>query len=320
MAYTNPCNTSLNPSNTGVSCDSAMKASAQFYFMPRKTTWTQADIDASPYNGSVTAFLEAKTHLAPALRWFPIFGTAAAIQKIDDSNESDVTETMDDGSTIFVRYGKANRTFTTTKGGLCLAKALMKFPEGYSFIEVDIDGKIAWYEPTEGVYAGFPTNMLKGLTPELANLKTAYKNKLMISFDPVAYIVHGKILSPDSTENVLGINGLLDAEVTAGTGTHSTTNIFVGVKTECAETDLVELYTGTGAGTIGQISNFIVKKKSDGSVVTPSAVAIISGEVRLTGTYTSGADYTVALAAPAMLKANGISGYEGIIAATVSIP
>lgn len=318
--YTNPCNLSLNPKNTGVDCDSAMLATALLIMVPRGARWTQADVDASPYNGNFTAFVNAKAHLAPSSRWYPIFGTSAPISKIEDSNEADVIETMDDGSSIFIRYGKANRTFSTTKGGACLAAKLMQFPQGYSFIEADIDGKVAVYEPTTGNFAGFPTVMLKGLSPEQANLKTSYKNRMMISFDKVAYFVHGKVTSPDSTEDILGVNGLLDAEVDPGTANvQSITHIFLKVKSECAETDLVETYTGTGAGKIGQITNFVIHN-ANGTVNTPSAVAITNGEVDLTGTFATGTNITAALNTPAILKANGIPGYEGLISATVAIP
>jgi len=319
--YNNPCDLTLNPKNTGVECDSAMLATAMLIFMPQSARWTDADVAAAPYNGNFTAFVEDKIHAAPSARWFPIFGNAAPINVITDANEADVTETLDDGSTVFIRYGKANRTFSTTKGGACLAQKLMQFPQGYAFIEVDLDGKVAAYEPTSGTYGGFPTIMVKGLAPDSATLKTSFKNKMMITYDKVAYYVSGKITSPDTSENILAVNGLLDAEVTAGTkNTQSTTNIYVGVKTECANTDLVALYNGTGAGKIGQVTNFVVTKKTDGSSVTPSAVAIVNGEVQLTGTFTTATDYVVALAPAATLKANGIEGYEGIISATVSIP
>lgn len=317
MALLNACNVSLNTVNTGTECDASMDATSLLLMVPASATWTDADIVSA---GSFTEFAKTKIHAAGSLRWFPIGGFAAPIQSITENNEADVTETLDDGSTIFVRYGKYNRTFSTTKGGMCLADKLMRFPKGYSFVEVDITGKCLKYKVSDGVYKGVPVTLFKGLAPEAANLKTSYKNKFMISFDPVAYVQNGVIFSGDSDEDLQGLTGLIDAEVTEGNGTHSTTNIFVGVKTECADTDLVALYTGTGAGTIGQISNFIVKKVSDGSVVTPGSVAIISGEVRLTGTYTSGSDYTVELSAPATLKTNGISGYEGVKKATISIP
>lgn len=318
--YTNPCDLTLNPKNTGVECDSAMLATAMLIFLPQSASWADADVNAAPYNGNFTAFLEDKIHAAPSARWFPIFGNSAPINVITENNENDVTETLDDGSTVFIRYGKANRTFATTKGGACLAQKLMQFPQGYSFIEVDLDGKVAVYQPTTGTYKGFPTIMLKGLAPELANLKTSFKNKLMITYDKVAYFVSGKITSPDATENILAVNGLLDAQVTVGTSTQTATNIFVGVSTECANTDLVALYNGTGAGKIGQIANFVVTKKADGSSVTISAAAISAGQVQLTGSFTSGQSYVVALAAPSVLKANGIEGYEGVISATVAIP
>lgn len=320
MSYTNPCNLSLNPKNTGVDCDSALRATAMLVFMPKATRWTQADVDASPYNGSFTAFMLAKFHAAPAQRWYPFFGNAAPINNITESDEADVTETLDDGSVVFIRYGKANRTFSTVNGGYCLAKTLMQFPQGYSFIEFDIDGKKAEYEPTPGVYAGFPVIMMKGLSPDLANLKTSFKNKLMLTFDKVAYFVSGKLTAPSADEDVLGLNGLLDAEVSEGTvGSASTTHVFVKVTSECSETDLVAAFTGTGAGTIGQIANFVVKNAS-GGVITPSAVAVAGSEVDLTGTYPTGTTITVELAAPSVLKANGIEGYEGTVIASIAIP
>lgn len=320
MAYVNPCNLSSTPSNTGSECSAAMKATAMIILVPRLATWTQAQIDASPYNGSVTDFVIAKAHAAAATRWFPIFGSNTPITAITDSNEGDVIETQDDGSASFIRYGKINRTFVTTAGGLCLAEHLMSIRgSSYSFIEVDIDGQVAWKVNADGSFSGFPTTLAYAPAPMLANLKTTYKNQFMLSYDPSVYARTGKIISPDTTEDLLSQQGLIDAEVTVGTSTQTTTNIFIGVKTVCAETDLVALYTGTGAGTIGQISNFIVTSAA-GAVITPSAVAIVSGQVRLTGVYTTGTNITVALAAPSVLLANGITGYEGTVVATVPIP
>ena len=315
MSLNNPCNVSLNPQNTGVECQSAMSATAMLIMVPRSASFTQADITTA---GSFTDLVTINSHLPAAQRWFPIFGFAAPINSITESNESDITETMDDGSQIFVRYGKYNRTFHTTSGGLCLAAHLMAFPRGYSFIEVDTEGKVLVYEPTSGTYKGVPTNMVKGLSPDTAKFKTAFKNKFMLSFDPVAYVIKGKIFSSSSDEDILGTTGLLDTAVTTGTATQTATTLFVGVETVCAETDLVALYTGVGAGTIGQVTNFVITRVSTGAVVVPTAVAVISGEVRLTGTFPAGT-YSVALAAPSVLLANGLPGYEGITAATVVV-
>jgi hypothetical protein len=319
MSLVNPCNLELDPINTGVESDTAMRATSQIWIVPSAARFTLADIAASPYNGSFTAYAEAQMHLSPSLRWYPLFGYSAPISKIDDNDENDIEETMDDGSIVFVRYGKANRTFYTTKGGERLAAKLMQL-RGNAFIEADIDSKIKVHEPSKDTFGGFPLNMLKGLSPELAGLKTAFKNKLRLSFDKVAYIVHGRIFQATQTENILDVKGLMDVKVSAGTQSATTSAMYVTVKTECAETDFAVEYPGTGAGTIGQVANFVVTKVSDGSSNTPSGVTVQNGEVKLAGTFSSGQSYKIALAAPATLKTNGLPGYEGITYATVAIP
>lgn len=312
----NPCDLNIAQSNTGIDCSAAMKASAMIIMMPHGTKWTDADITTAT---SFTKFLETKISAVPALRWYPIFGNNAPIASISESNESDVTETLDDGSQSFIRYGMYNRTFVTTKGGLSLAAHLMGLRGSqYDFIEVDIIGQVAAMQNADGSYSGFPVNLAYAPASELANLKTTYKNKFMLSFSPKVYIQQGKIFASDATEDILAVTGLKDTQVTAGLTTQTATNIFVGVSTVGAKTDLVATYPG--AQGIAQVANFIVKKKSDGTVVTISAAVIEGGEVKLTGTFTTATDYTVALAAPSVMSTNGVPGYDGIIAATISIP
>lgn len=313
MSLINPNNVTLAAVNTGVESHAAMAATAMLIMVPRNATFTLADITTA---GSFTDLVNDKAHLPASQRWFPIFGFSAPINQITESNESDVIETLDDGSMIFVRYGKYNRTFLTTSGGIDLAEKLMRFPKGYSFIEVDIEGKVQCYQKSDGVFAGVPVSMAKGLAPELANFKTSYKNKLTLSFDPVAYVQQGKIFASSSDENILGSVGLLDVELTASTTTQTTTNIYFGVRTkDGAETDLVELYPAD----IDTISNYIVKNAS-GAVITPSACVVLNGEIKLTGTFPTGTNITVQLAAAATLKANNIEGYEGVNVLTIAIP
>lgn len=317
MSLQNPCNLNINPVNTGVDCSAAMAATSMIILVPRSARFTLADIVSA---GSFTAYLETKVHAAPADRWYPIGGALAPVRAINDSNETDVIETLDDGSMAFVRYGMYNRTLVFTDGGLCLAQHLMAFPRGYSFIEVDIKGQVLVWEPTADEYGGIPTNLVYGPAPEIANLKTTYKNKLFLSFSPLNYIQNSKLFSSSSTEDILNVNGLLDAEVGVGDTAQTTTNIYVTVVSECSDTDLVAEFAGTGAGHIAQVANFVVTAQ-DGTTITPSAAAMQgTSEVKLTGVYTTGTNITVALAAPSVLKANGIEGYEGIKSATVPIP
>lgn len=312
----NPCDLNVAPSNTGIDCSAAMKASAMIIVMPHGTKWTDTDITTA---GSFTSFLNSKISAAPSLRWYPIFGNNAPIASITESNESDVLETLDDGSQSFIRYGMYNRTFVTTKGGLSLASHLMSLRGSqYDFIEVDIIGQVATMQNADGSYSGFPVNLMYAPASELANLKTTFKNKFMLSFSPKTYIQSGKIFASDATEDILSVTGLKDTQVTVGVTTQTATNIFVGVSTVGAKTDLVALYPG--ASGIAQVTNFVVTKKTDGSSVSITAATIAGGEVQLTGTFTSGSQYVVALAAPSVLSANGVTGYDGTVSATISIP
>jgi len=310
MALINPCSIETTPSNTGSECSDALKAAAMLIMVPKAATWTDTDLL------DFTAFLETKIHAAAASRFFPIFGNSAPIRSIKDSPEADVLETMEDGSVQFIRYGMFNRTFMTTEGGLCLARALMAMRNNYAFIEVDITGQVAMMKNADGTYSGFPVNLAYAPVPELANLKTSYKNQFMLSFSPNNYIKKGVVFAGDTTEDILSLRGLYDTAVTAAATTQTTTNIFVNVATICGNTDLIELY----AGTLAVPANFIITKVSDGTTQVASAATIVAGEMRLTGTYVSAASYYVALAAPSVLKAAGIEGYEGTVKATVVIP
>jgi len=309
----NPCDLNIAPNNTGIDCSAAMKASAMIVMMPHGTRWTDSDITTAT---SFTKFLQGKVEAAPGQRWYPIFGNSAPINSITESNESDVLETLDDGSQSFIRYGMYNRTFVTTKGGLSLAAHLMSFRGSqYDFIEVDIIDQVAVMQNSDGSYSGFPVNLAYAPASEIANLKTTYKNRFMLSFSPKTYIQQGKIFASDATEDILSVTGLLDSQVTKGIGTQTITNILVGVSTKGSNTDLVALYPTE----IALVSNFVVTSAA-GAPITPTAAAVVGGQVQLTGTYTTGTDITVALAAASVLATNGISGYDGVTAAIVPIP
>lgn len=324
MALINPCNLAVVSRNTGSECNDALAATALLILMPKGTVIPGSAL------ADFTVYATTQTQAAKTIRWYPIGGTAAPIRTITDKAGNDVIETLEDGSDHFIRYDMYNRTFIMTDGGLCLAQALQSFNgNSYGFVEVDIEGKIAMMDNGDGTYSPFPVNLAYAPTPELGNLKSTYKNKWMMSFNPIYYITKGKIFASDVAEDLVNITGLIDTNVTAAVGaTQSTTNVFVNVQTDCADTDLVTLYPGAGsAGDMAQITNFVVTLAvSPFTVITPSAAVYIAAsgttpaQVKLTGTYVTASNYTVSLAAPSVLATNGIYGYEGITVATVAIP
>lgn len=207
MALVNPCAAGATRTNTGTECSDAMRATAMLIMMPKASTWTATDEE------DFTSFVKTKIHADAADRWYPIFGNPAPVRGIVDNNEQDVLETLEDGSVQFIRFGMYNRMFLTTEGGLCLAKALGRLNKNYSFIEIDIEGKILRMVNPSGTRQGVPVNLAYSPTPELANLKTTYKNKFYLSFSKNNYIDRAEIVVADANEDILALNGLIDSQV-----------------------------------------------------------------------------------------------------------
>lgn len=207
MALINPCIPGSTIKNTGVECSDKMLATYMLVMMPQAAFWTGFD------ELDFTGYTETMTHAPLATRWWPLFGRNAKINGITDSPESDVIEKMDDGSSDFIRNGMYNRTFLTTKGGDCFAKALAAMDHNYAFVEIDAEGKVKRMVNADGTFSGFPVNLAYAPTPELANLKTTFKNKFNLDFSPIDYIQHGSIVKGDATEDILSVRGLFDTEV-----------------------------------------------------------------------------------------------------------
>lgn len=294
----NPCNVNGQPVNTGSDCNAAMKATALIFLVPVGDKWTKADIVAA---GSFTAFALARCHAAPSKRWFPIFGTSAPVRNITDTKEADVLETMEDGSVQFIRYGMYNRMYLTTQGGLALAQSLMNVPNRFSFVDVDIIGQVQNYVNPDGSYSGIPTNLVYGPAPELANLKTSYKNSFYLSFSPNVYIKKAQIFQSTQDEDVLSVRGLFDSIAYQGAANAAP----VG-------------------GTRAQGGFTIVKGNTADTIdVKVNGISISGGPVIQTGTETTDTLLAakVAAAITAAVAANG--GYTAVNAAgvlTVSAP
>lgn len=301
MAIIKACSFQNTVKNTGKEYDVSMVAPAMLIAVPRSYTFDDNDL-LDP-----DAWLDTLIHASMATRAFPLFGQQAPIRDVTNDQEGDVTVTLGDGLKVFLRYGLYNRTLETTSGGLCYAKALASFlKSGYSIIEIDQQGQMLCRDNGDGTYSGLIIDFMYSPAPKLADFSnTPYKNQFQYSFSPVELVNNGIIL--ECATSLLDKMGLIDAKLTSSATTQTTTNIFFGVETECAGTDLVDLI---GGDLDANVNNFIVTNKATGAVVTPSAVTIVSGEVRLTGTYVSGQSYYVVGSAPSIWKTNGAEGYD----------
>lgn len=312
MAIKKACFVKTSVKNTGKECDTSMVATAMLIAIKRGHKITDADL-ANP-----VPWMNLLIHQRIA---FPLFGQQAPIREIQNSAEGDITVTLDDGLKVFLRYGLYNRGFATTSGGLCYAQALQSLNKsGYDIIEVDQTGQMLLRRNSDGTYGGLITDFMYAPSPILADFKsTPYKNRFEYTFSPIELVNNGVIFN-GATE-LLSMMGLVDAVpfTTLISTPSTTTNIFFGVKTECAEDDLV-----TTVGTPLAIpSNWVVKESITGAVVVTSAGVIVGDEVKLTGTFLSGKKYLVTGSTADIWLTNNIDGYDSAtnsVPATVTIP
>lgn len=259
-------------------------------------------------------YLTTQAHAAKAQRVYPMFGPGVPIRKITLSKESDVIAKQDDGTDIFIRYGVLSRSFATTDGGICFAEALQSLNKsGYSIIEIDNANQVLMRKNSDGTFSGLQCTFMYSPSPDLADFKTPGYTNFMIEFLPQEYVGFAEIFTGDSSLQELV--GLIDSQVTDATGS-SATKLKIAVSTICGSTDLIAQF----GAPLAALSNFVVTKDSDGTTPTMTAAAIVGGHIELTGTFVSGQKYTVALAAPSVLLAANLAGYEGIVAADILIP
>lgn len=297
MAIKKACIVKNKVSNTGKECDTSMLATAMIIAMKRGYKFTELDL-ADP-----VAWL---TDLIQRRIAFPLFGAQAPIREMTNDSEGDILITLDDGLKVFLRYGVYNRMFATTSGGLCYANALQSFNKsGYDIIEIDLTGQMLVRTNSDKTLGGLITDFMYAPSPVLADLKnTPFKNRFSYSYSPTEMVNNGAIFT--GAEQLLSMMGLIDAEVTKGVQVQTSTNIFVGVKTECGEDNLVEAFPVA----IKTPSNFILKNKATGVVIVPTAGAVVAGEVKLTGVYPSGSTILVTGSTPDIWQTNLILGYD----------
>jgi hypothetical protein len=308
MALIEACQGSTSLKNPGGSCDKMLGPSKGLLVGPTDLVIPSGTTD-------IVAYMKQQIHAAVGSRVYVIANFMYPLINMIVNAAQPVTETSDyTGEIIFIRSGTENRTYKTTHGGLCLAKAWATFRNsGLGFMDIDGAGFYAGYKNSDASYGFISALNMGGSGFDTATGNTVFKNNFGLSYDPDQYI-NATVF--DGGYGLLSLKNLEDVDVLAGSQTQTTTNIFVKVKTECGGRDVVAL---VGSG-LAQITNFIVKKVSDGSTITITAAAIIGGEVRLTGTFLSGSSYTVALAPTTTLYTNSVFYYEGQLIATVAIP
>jgi hypothetical protein len=303
MALIKSCIAGNAIKNTGKECDNAMGPTAMLIACPPSTVIDE-EMMANIYE-----WAQVMIHAPKAQRIYPLFGSVAPINVITNNSEADVEVTLDDGTVVPVRYGVYNRTLETIAGGLCYADALMHLTgSGYRVIEIDQAGQVLLRKNggTPKTYGPLICTYMRGLSPTLATLRDVYRNRFAYSYTPQEMVVNGTIFAGGS--ELLGLMGLITAEIVPAENASTATQIYVSVQTECAESDLVELF----GNDLAKPENFIVTDKETGEVIDVTAANIVGFSVELVGTYVSGKTYHVVGASPDVWFDNGegVSGYD----------
>jgi len=308
------CDVSASVKNTGLECNAAMGVTAMFLAAPMAFRFSLADI--ADIEEAVADAIAADR----GARIYPIFGNAAPIGGITNNNEADVTETLPNGQVIPIRPGYINRDFFTIAGGLCYADHLRSFlGSGYGVFEIDQNGQFLAkkYTANDGTVSYGPlTATLTPRSPTFADYTQVYKNNFTVSYNPGEFLGSATILK--GAINLLDVTGLLDVVLTLPAAA-STTIIKVKAATECAGSDLYDLYDTE----LADVDAWIILNKATGVEVVPSSVTVdtVNHGWNLNGTFVSGETYTVALETPANLRANvNFDGYESVAPIDVLIP
>lgn len=308
MGLIKPCSVSQSPNNSGVDCKVKMSAPSLILMAPADAKWTDDD------EADFLTFVTTKIHAALPDRWYPLFGLNFPIRTINDGKESDVTVTYDDGSIGFIRNGTFTRTLMTNEGGLKFAKTLISFNKfkKYGLIEIDLFNNVNRKRNTDKSLSPIKLNTAYATANELAGLKTEFQSGFVVNFTVEEYINRGEIMA--SEESLIDLMGLIDAEFTQAAAPTATV-IALGVRTTGAQTDLVAAYPA-----IASLTAIKITDKITGAVVTPTAIAIEAGHLKITGVYTSGKTYVITGTGAAALFTLNVEGYEITGGIEVTIP
>lgn len=306
----NPCAVGGNVQNTGVECGKSLTTPIGILIVAAAAKWTKADM-VDPL-----AFFQQRIHEVKSKRFYPVF---ADLKNIEVAEGSDQTESYADGTTKLLNLAGYTITLTFADGGECLAKKLISFnKKGYRFIIVDNLNQFKVRKNADGTYSGLKATDLYGTRPELATFAASYKNKVVLSIPLDEYITNSAIFQTDA--DLSDLMGLLDVDVESKAAA-SATKVTVGATTECAGTDLYDLF----ADELANIDAWKIKDAATGTAVTITAAAKNDAAQGwdLTFATQAGKTLSVGLADASVLAAltpEPVTGYEGAKMASIVIP
>jgi hypothetical protein len=305
--------------NTGFDTDTAPGLTYMLLMVDRNFTFTQTDIDTA---GSFYDYVNQQIHATGIGKFYPIGGNYCTPFTISDNQGSDVTETSNvTGEVITLRNGTLTRTFEFKQGGLAFAKALLSLAKAgnMAFIDIDEGGQIIMLD-NNTVFSAIPTTV-NPLSPALASPTAVYKNRLSITYNPIAYVQGADLFkAKDETGNILNLRGLVDVHIESAAAA-TTTTVSFNLKTG-SNTDLGLRY---GAGIVAAMIKLnVLTGTAPNYVRTPLAIttlAYTAGKYVATfATQASATKIEIDSAASSVWFTNDVLGYEVVTPVVVTVP
>lgn len=292
--------------NTGIpDCALTLKNTVTGFLVPGSFELTATNL-LTPQS-ALAALVAAAANDNPLLRIYPLPEAVG----VTDNSEDVTLQTFGYGAAVPVRDGNYNLTYAFTRGGNCVNNTLQKFNGlNYKFIGVDASGVV--YGTKVGTsLKGIPLDYFYAMPFKHNDGSNVTGFAWRISYKPV-YVNAGLGFIQLDLADVLNISGFLNINITLA-ATRATNVIKVKAITGCAGIDLYDTYSAS----LVTAANWLVTE--NGANITITSVALDANLKAFTITldatdpdYNVSGPFVVKLAAPSVLSANGVPGYEGL--------
>lgn len=307
MSVLNNKNCAAGGGNTGYGdCFIDLKNIVGGFLVPSDREYDATETESA---ATLLAAIQADILAAAADRVYPL----AQFEALTDNTEDPTIQTLGYGGLAVTREGLYNLTFQFIQGGLCLSKSLRKFnSSNKSVLLFDAAGVlVGWKSGT--VLKGIPLDMFYQRPFRLNDGTNVTNYSTQLVFKP-QYLNDLIGFVEMSIGDLSALRGLQDIVLYETTGSNLPV-LKIKAKTGCAGTDLYDLFSTELAS-----SSLWTAQNEDGETIAITSVVVDAGlkawTVTVDGTdpnYPVSGPVIISLAAPTVLAAAGIEGYEGLI-------
>jgi len=270
--------------------------------VPSDRAYSAAETESA---ATLLAAIQADISAVAADRVYPL-GTFEALT---DNSEAPTIQTLGYGGIAVTREGLYNLSFQFIQGGLCLSKSLRKFNgSNRSVLLFDANGLlVGWKSGT--TLKGIPLDLFYQNPLKLNDGTNVTAYVLQIAFKPI-YLNDSIGFVQMSLADLATLSGLQDIALSETTGSDLPI-LKIKAKTGCSGLDLYDTFSTE----LASVPLWVARNAANGASLTITSVVIDATLKAWTVTVDSppvSGSVTITLAAPTVLAAAGIEGYEAL--------